>query len=59
MGLAVTAAAAPSQTAPPEPGPAALPDPMAASLDQIKRNTEALNKVPLPMATEPAFSFKP
>jgi len=32
---------------------------LQAARDRLKSNAEALNAVTLPMATEPAFQFKP
>jgi hypothetical protein len=31
---------------------------LKAASDRLRRNTETLSKLPVPMATEPAFSFK-
>jgi hypothetical protein len=40
--------------------PAAAPpeDLNTAAKEQLRKNSEALGKTPLPMSTEPAFSFK-
>ena len=39
--------------------PASQPEDLnAVAKDQIRKNTEALAKVDLPMSTEPAFRFK-
>ena len=55
---AVASAAALAQT--PTPAPAASDEELLqAAREQVKRNGEALAKFPLPMATEPAFQFKP
>jgi len=43
------------------PTPAQTPqdDLVKAARDRLKSNADALAKVELPMATEPAFQFKP
>ena len=50
-------AAVPQATIPQTAGTAADPD-VQSALDQLKANTQAIAKVKLPMATEPAFHFK-
>ncbi len=54
---AVATAAGLAQTPPstPSDSPEAL---LQSAREQVKRNSEALGKFPLPMATEPAFQFK-
>ena len=51
FGSAAAVRAAQTTAAPPE-------DPHAAALEQLRKNSEALGKTPMPMSTEPAFSFK-
>jgi hypothetical protein len=51
LAVALLAPAATAQT----PAPV---DEVQAARDRIKTNREALAKVDLPMATEPAFQFK-
>ena len=43
----------PAQDRPPET------DDLGAQREQLKKNSEALKKFAVPMATEPAFVFKP
>ena len=57
LGAAVAGTAlAAAQTAPPrgEPG-----EELQAARESLKRNAEALSRLDLPMATEPACVFKP
>ncbi len=51
----VAAGAAVAQTPPAADAPV---DYLAVSADANKRNADAITKVPLPQATEPAFVFK-
>jgi hypothetical protein len=53
IGTALLAAAAPAQSQEPNP------DWLTVSADQNKTNAEALEKITLPQATEPAVIFKP
>jgi hypothetical protein len=50
-----SAAAALAQTQPPPP---TADEDLKAARDRIKANSEALAKIPVPMATEPALQFK-
>lgn len=43
----------------PTPAQTPLDDLVKAARDRLKSNADALAKVELPMATEPAFQFKP
>ena len=52
LAAALVAPAAAAQTQP------AAVDEVQAARDRIKANADALAKVELPMATEPAFQFK-
>jgi hypothetical protein len=51
LGSAAALRAAQTTTAQPE-------DPRTAAQEQLRKNSEALGKTPVPMSTEPAFSFK-
>ena len=53
VGSVLTAAALPAQTSAP-----GQTDYLADTVALNKRNAEALDKVKLPMSTEPAFQFK-
>lgn len=60
--LAVTAlapAAAMAQTPPPRPLSDNPGDLLKNAQEQVRRNGETLAKYTVPMATEPAFQFKP
>ncbi|MDQ6665950.1 MAG: twin-arginine translocation signal domain-containing protein [Acidobacteriota bacterium] len=54
--LMQAAAVAPAVAAQTPPAP---PDLLAAAREQVKRSGDRLAKIAMPMATEPAFSFKP
>ena len=58
LGAAMIAPAALLAQAPPPPIPATREEELAAVKEQNRRNAEAINKVKLPMSTEPAFTFK-
>jgi hypothetical protein len=55
----VQAAAGSALAARAQTTPAPESDPAIAAHDANRRNAEALAKFELPMATEPAFEFKP
>jgi len=57
LALAALAPAALAAQTPP-PLPANREEELAAIKEQNRRNAEALDKVKVPMATEPAFLFK-
>jgi hypothetical protein len=57
LGAAVLAPAALLAQTPP-PLPTSPEEELAAVRDQNRRNSEALDKFQVPMATEPAFLFK-
>jgi hypothetical protein len=45
---------------PPAPPPSDAPEELTKNArDQVRRNGEALAKINIPIATEPAFQFKP
>ena len=52
--VSATAMAAPQSA----PTPAAAGD-LTAARDRLQANAKALTTTPIPMATEPAFQFKP
>ena len=57
LGAALLAPAALAAQAPPAV-PSTPEEELAATREQNRRNSEALDKFPVPMATEPAFQFK-
>ncbi len=56
---AVLGAAAAYPQTPPAAQPAAAEDLGAVARQQVRRNSELLAKHAIPMATEPAFVFRP
>ena len=57
LGAALAGTAAALGQAPP-PVPATPEAELKAAGEQMRRNSDALKKVKLPMSTEPAFQFK-
>lgn len=55
LAAGVPIAAAPAQT----PAPAEADDDLKIQREQMHNNAQQLGKVALPMATEPAFHFRP
>ncbi|HUI53717.1 MAG TPA: hypothetical protein VLY04_02010 [Bryobacteraceae bacterium] len=55
LAAAVVSATAMAQ---PQQRPAGPADPLQAARDRMKTNADALAKLAVPMATEPAFQFK-
>jgi len=55
--LAVAAVSATAMTQA-QQRPAGAADPLQAARDRMKTNSDALAKLQVPMATEPAFQFK-
>ncbi len=58
LAAAALGSAAALAQVPPPPIPGTPEEELAAVRDQFRRNVEALDKYPLPMATEPACHFK-
>ena len=56
--LAAVLASAPLAAQTPTAKPETPAEELKAASDRLRRNTETLSKLPVPMATEPAFSFK-
>ncbi len=56
---AVSLAPAALAQTPPSATPESEEELLKAGRESVRRNAEALAKYPLPMATEPAFQFKP
>jgi hypothetical protein len=56
--LAGLLASAPLAAQAPAPQPQSAAEELKAASDRVRRNTATLSKFPVPVATEPAFTFK-
>lgn len=55
---ALLAGAAPLAAQTPAPKPETPAEELKAARERLRRNAQSISKVAVPMATEPAFSFK-
>jgi hypothetical protein len=55
---ALLAGAAPLAAQTPAPKPEIPPEELKAASERLRRDAQSISKVVVPMATEPAFSFK-